>query len=127
MKWFVLLKIECFETIAAVVSTICLRRAGGWPHVERGVFVIRKQVRYFGRVQGVGFRATCRHIAAGFAVTGWVQNEAEGSVLLETQGSGEEVERFLIEVVRVMGRNIENEFKVDVHVIAGERGFVIRR
>lgn len=88
--------------------------------------MVRKQVRYSGRVQGVGFRATCRHIATGFAVTGWVQNEADGTVLLETQGSSEEVERFLIEVASVLGRNIENEFRLDVQLITGESGFVIR-
>ena len=94
---------------------------------DEGSLMQRKQVRYSGRVQGVGFRATCRHIATGFAVTGWVQNEPDGTVLLEAQGTNEEVERFLIEVGRVLGRNIENEFKLDIPAIPNEGGFVIRR
>lgn len=89
--------------------------------------MIRKQVRYSGRVQGVGFRVTCRHLSEGYAVTGWVQNESDGGVLLEAQGEGSEVERFLIEIVRVLGQNIENVFLLNIGVVQSEAGFVIRR
>ena len=43
---------------------------------------MRINVVYAGRVQGVGFRATAREIAADFAVTGWVRNQPDGTVLL---------------------------------------------
>ena len=33
-----------------------------------------RHVFYEGRVQGVGFRYSVRHIATGFDVTGWVRN-----------------------------------------------------
>jgi acylphosphatase len=48
------------------------------------------QVFYEGRVQGVGFRWSVRHIAKGFDVTGWVRNLIDGRV--EMQVSGEEIE-----------------------------------
>ncbi len=35
-------------------------------------------VHYSGRVQGVGFRATARHIACGYEVTGMVRNLPDG-------------------------------------------------
>lgn len=55
----------------------------------------RVTVRYEGRVQGVGFRYTCVSLASGFAVTGYVQNEADGSVTLVAEGDEAELLRFL--------------------------------
>jgi len=47
----------------------------------------RVSVRYEGRVQGVGFRYTAIEVAAGFAVTGFVRNEPDGSVTLVAEGA----------------------------------------
>ncbi len=49
---------------------------------------------YRGRVQGVGFRATCRSIARGYDISGWVRNEPDASVTLEAQGERDELTRF---------------------------------
>jgi acylphosphatase len=38
------------------------------------------RVRVAGRVQGVWFRGWTRQTAAGFGLTGWVRNRADGSV-----------------------------------------------
>lgn len=46
----------------------------------------RREVRYRGRVQGVGFRYTARSIAQSYAVTGYVKNVADGSVELVVEG-----------------------------------------
>jgi len=48
----------------------------------------RAEVRITGRVQGVWFRQSTRQTAAGFAVTGWVRNNPDGSV--EAVFEGEE-------------------------------------
>ncbi len=69
---------------------------------------MRVGMRFVGRVQGVGFRATTRSIARGFVVVGWVRNEHDGSVLLEAEGSPEQVEAFLADLHQRLGRNIEN-------------------
>jgi acylphosphatase len=43
-------------------------------------------VRYRGRVQGVGFRATALFHADGLDVNGFVRNEPDGSVVLDVDG-----------------------------------------
>lgn len=52
-------------------------------------------VRYFGRVQGVGFRATTRSLAQEFKLKGWVKNEPGGSVQLIVTAEPAEIEAFL--------------------------------
>lgn len=68
---------------------------------------VQAQVFYSGRVQGVGFRATCRRLAAGFAVRGGVRNLADGRVELIAAGERAEVERFLAAVAQAMAANVE--------------------
>ncbi len=61
--------------------------------------MIAKQVFYAGRVQGVGFRYTVRQLAAGYEVSGWVKNLADGRVeLLALSRDPEELEAFLTEL-----------------------------
>lgn len=55
----------------------------------------RRRINFAGRVQGVGFRATARHIASSCLVSGWVRNEPDGSVMMEVQGQRAEIERYL--------------------------------
>jgi acylphosphatase len=88
---------------------------------------VRTRLRYVGRVQGVGFRATARAVAAGFGVTGWVRNEADGSVTLEAQGEGGEVDLYLVALWQRMARNIESADRVEVAVLESESGFEVRR
>lgn len=68
----------------------------------------RKRVYYSGRVQGVGFRATARQLAAGFQVAGFVHNLADGRVELVVEGEAEEVGRFLEAVLGEFGPRIRN-------------------
>lgn len=48
-----------------------------------------------GRVQGVGFRFATVEVARRFSVTGFVRNESDGSVRVEAEGSGAELDGFL--------------------------------
>lgn len=89
--------------------------------------MLRREIRYTGRVQGVCFRATARSIASGHDVTGWVRNERDGSVRLQIQGAEDEVDRCLAELARVMYRNIEHADTRDAPLIADESLFEIRQ
>jgi acylphosphatase len=60
----------------------------------------RVQVTIRGRVQGVGFRASCQREAQAAGVRGWVRNEWDGSVQALFEGPVDAVER-LVEWCRV--------------------------
>ncbi len=60
--------------------------------------VTTKRVIYSGRVQGVGFRYTCKDLARGYDVIGSVKNLADGTVELIASGDHAEVEDFLNEI-----------------------------
>ena len=55
----------------------------------------RRRFRFYGTVQGVGFRWQARHAAEGLGLTGWVRNEYDGSVTLELQGGDGQLDRAL--------------------------------
>lgn len=57
--------------------------------------MIRYQIIFTGKVQGVGFRFFVCHLASESNCTGWVQNQWDGSVLCELQGNTHHVERIL--------------------------------
>jgi len=89
--------------------------------------MVRIGVRYTGRVQGVGFRATTRSIARRYPVTGWVRNEEDGSVQAEFQGERAAVESLLRVVRERMAGLIQREETEEVAAREGEAGFEIDR
>lgn len=88
---------------------------------------MRVAVRYEGRVQGVGFRATVREIARRHPVAGWVRNEADGSVLMEAEGEPAELDRFRATIRDVMRTFIAQEQAEPMPADAGYSGFEVRR
>lgn len=85
-----------------------------------------RHVFYEGRVQGVGFRYTCKNIARGYDVVGWVRNLPDGRVELQCSGEVGEVEGFLEGIA-------ESDLKAHIRAVtvtlipplAGVRGFEI--
>ncbi len=58
------------------------------PELPEGT--IRRRYTIWGQVQGVGFRYRARYAAQSLGLTGWVENEDDGTVLLEVQGKPED-------------------------------------
>ncbi len=56
---------------------------------------VRRRLLVEGRVQGVFFRDTCRHLARQAGVAGWATNRADGSVEVVLEGRAEAVEGLL--------------------------------
>jgi acylphosphatase len=68
----------------------------------------RRRIRYSGRVQGVGFRATCRWLAGGFELAGYVRNLPDGCVEVVAEGEPAELDRFQAAVQDQMSGFIRN-------------------
>ena len=59
---------------------------------------MRYAIHITGTVQGVGFRHTVGQAAQVLGLSGWVQNEWDGSVSIEAQGTAAAMHRFLEEI-----------------------------
>lgn len=55
----------------------------------------RLMVKVSGRVQGVFFRHTARARAEKLGLSGWVRNEADGSVRITVEGEEPRLQQFL--------------------------------
>lgn len=88
--------------------------------------IIRKKVFVYGTVQGVGFRYRAEHAANMLGVTGWVRNEPDGSVLLEVQGTDEQIDKVLAMVNQGTYVNIDRITANQIPIEEREYGFYIR-
>jgi len=79
----------------------------------------RRLVHFRGHVQGVGFRYTTQRIAAGFAVSGYVQNLADGRVRVLVEGEARELDQFFGELRAQMAQYIR-EVQTDLSPATGE-------
>lgn len=53
------------------------------------------EVKIIGKVQGVFFRAYVRKGALNLGLSGWVQNQPDGSVVLSAAGKKEKLKKFV--------------------------------
>ncbi|MEM6822830.1 MAG: acylphosphatase [Verrucomicrobiota bacterium] len=60
--------------------------------------MIAKKIFYEGKVQGVGFRYSVKQIAAGFDVSGTVENLPDGRVEVTVQGDLDEVDGLIEDI-----------------------------
>ncbi len=88
--------------------------------------VIRKEIRFEGSVQGVGFRYRAQYAANGCGVTGWVRNEMDGSVLMEAQGTNRQINEMLKLINQGSYIRIDRLDYHELPVDENERGFHIR-
>ena len=88
--------------------------------------IIRKKVFVYGAVLGVGFRYRAEHAANMLGVTGWVRNEPDGSVLLEVQGTDEQIDKVLAMVNQGTYVNIDRITANQIPIEEREYGFHIR-
>ena len=85
--------------------------------------MIRKHIIFTGSVQGVGFRYRARHATELYGCTGWVRNEYDGSVVMEIQGTEEQIDRVILAVERGTFVRIEAMDAKSIPVVEDERGF----
>lgn len=87
---------------------------------------VRKSIIFTGRVQGVGFRYRASYAAKGIGVTGWVKNLRDGSVEMEVQGSGAQINQMLALLNQDSYIRIEKMDMKNIPFEEGERGFHVR-
>ena len=78
--------------------------------------MVRKQIRFRGKVQGVGFRYHAKNAASSLGLTGWVRNESDGSVYMEVQGEDVLVETYI---------DIQNVEIRSIDIVEKENGFSV--
>lgn len=62
--------------------------------------MVRKQIRFYGDVQGVGFRYISSREARSIGLTGWVRNEFDGTVLMEVQGTEAQIDMLVVALLK---------------------------
>ena len=89
--------------------------------------IVRKHVRFTGRVQGVNFRYTSSNYANKFGLTGWVRNDYDGSVEMEVQGTPELINRLFETMKNVSSYIVIDKIEQNtIPTISDETDFIIR-
>ena len=85
--------------------------------------MIRRHIVFYGWVQGVGFRYRARYAADRYGCTGWVRNAYDGSVIMEIQGTEEQIDRVIQAIERGRFIRIEHMDSRTIPPEPDERGF----
>jgi acylphosphatase len=88
--------------------------------------IVRRALRFSGRVQGVGFRWRAGNAANTLGVTGWVRNDFDGAVSMELQGTAEQIDGVILAVERGAYVQIENMYVKNLPLIEDEYGFTVK-
>lgn len=88
--------------------------------------IIRKHFTFYGRVQGVGFRYSARYTALELGLTGWVENEWDGTVKMEVQGTAEQIQSLLSMLENRPFISIEHMEEQQLPPVYTERKFKVR-
>ena len=86
---------------------------------------IRKRIVFHGCVQGVGFRYTAKYLAQSLELTGWVENEWDGTVTMEVQGKEAQIDKLLVGLNRGQFISIEWMDMEEIQ-LKEERSFKVR-
>ena len=88
--------------------------------------VIRRHLVIYGSVQGVGLRYRACYAARQYGVTGWIQNDWEGSVTMELQGTEDQIDQVILAIERGTFVRIENMECKSLTAVDGESGFRVK-
>lgn len=87
---------------------------------------VRKHIIFTGRVQGVGFRYRASYAARSLGITGWVRNNYDGSVEMETQGNEASIHHMLTMINKDSYIVIEKMDTKKIPLQEQENGFHVR-
>ena len=84
-------------------------------------------IQVTGKVQGVFYRATTQKQANLLNISGWVRNEADGSVLIDAEGDADDVAQLIGWCKQGPDRARVSHVSVTEKPLAGYQGFTVRR
>ena len=87
--------------------------------------VERRHIRFYGRVQGVGFRYHIMYDARNHGLTGWVKNLADGSVEVEIQGPSAMIDFVILNLGRGRWIRIDEMESEKIPLVEDEHGFKV--
>ena len=79
---------------------------------------IRRRYRFYGHVQGVGFRYEAIRIASRLSLVGWVKNKYDGSVVIEIEDPSNYIDSFMM-AIRTVPRFDITEIKMEYLPVLG--------
>ena len=85
--------------------------------------MIRKYLKFYGTVQGVGFRYRAEHAANMVGATGWVRNDPDGGVSMEIQGTEEQIDRVILMIEKGTYIEIQQISAKAIPLAENEYGF----
>ena len=88
--------------------------------------IARWRVRFFGRVQHVGFRYTAFYLARELYLTGWVDNREDGSVEMEAQGRVSALRQLVIRIKSKGHIRVDHMEVLEITPVPYERKFEVR-
>ena len=68
----------------------------------------RAEIKIYGEVQGVSFRARICEIAKNLGLAGYVKNEPDGSVVIIAEGREEELKTLIKKCYNIPNARVEN-------------------
>ena len=87
---------------------------------------MRRHYRFYGEVQGVGFRYRASQAAKSLGLTGWVRNDFDGTVEMEIQGTEAEMDRVVVMIQAGRYVDISDIEVKNLPEVEGEHGFSVR-
>lgn len=84
--------------------------------------IVRRHLKVYGRVQGVGFRYRAYYTAMELGLTGWAANLDDGSVEMELQGKEELIE-LLMKRMGEMDHIYIDHYDMTEQPVRPEKGF----
>ncbi len=66
-----------------------------------------REFTFFGPMQGVGFRWTAKRLADAYGLSGWIKNNADGSVTLAVWGGDSDIDSFMSSFGDALGPYIQ--------------------
>jgi len=86
----------------------------------------RVKIRVSGQVQGVGYRFFTQRTACTLGIDGHVENEPDGSVTIEAEGSSGQLEQFMQVVSRGPQWARIEEVNAEDLPAEGKKGFTVK-